>query len=288
MAKVATTSTPQFSGMKYRVVNTLGTGAGSTILLISDKTAGGKRYALKVVRKQEPEDEVYVQQALTEFEAAKKLNHPAIVQGLRLPAQEVVVQGQGRRAADGVRRRQDARRDRGARAGPARADLRPGGVGPVAHAPPRRLSRRPEARQHHAQQDRPGEADRLRHRLGPRPGQEPHPGDAAVHRARAGHREGRSTRRPTSTTSAPRCTACSPGGSRSRGSPSRARTASSCRRSRSIPGIPGTLNEIIIASLSLDPTRRPAGMFEIRDQMSAVAKHMGLAEVDLRGADDEE
>src|SRR5262249_9156120 len=31
-----------------------------------------------VVRKQEPEDEVYVQQALTEFEAAKKLNHPAI------------------------------------------------------------------------------------------------------------------------------------------------------------------------------------------------------------------
>src|SRR5262245_61785288 len=70
--------TPKFSGMKYRVVNTLGTGAGSTILLISDKTAGGKRYALKVVRKQEPEDEVYVQQALTEFEAAKKLNHPAI------------------------------------------------------------------------------------------------------------------------------------------------------------------------------------------------------------------
>jgi hypothetical protein len=29
-------------------------------------------------------------------------------------------------------------------------------------------------------------------------------------------------------------------------------------------------------------------MFEIRDQLSAVAKHMGLAEVDLRGADDED
>ena len=76
MASVS--STPKFAGMKYRVVNTLGTGAGSTILLISDKTAGGKRYALKVVRKQEPEDEIYVQQAKTEFEAAKKLNHPAI------------------------------------------------------------------------------------------------------------------------------------------------------------------------------------------------------------------
>ncbi len=71
-------STPSFSGMKYRVVNQLGTGAGSTILLISDKTAGGKRYALKVVRKQDADDEIYVQQALTEFEAAKKLNHPAI------------------------------------------------------------------------------------------------------------------------------------------------------------------------------------------------------------------
>ncbi len=69
---------PKLSGMKYRVVNTLGNGAGSTILLIADKTAGGKRYALKVVRKQEPEDEVFVQQALTEFEASKKLNHSAI------------------------------------------------------------------------------------------------------------------------------------------------------------------------------------------------------------------
>ena len=76
MANVS--STPKFSGMKYRVVNALGNGAGSTILLISDKTAGGKRYALKVVRKQEPEDEIYIQQAKTEFEAAQKLNHPAI------------------------------------------------------------------------------------------------------------------------------------------------------------------------------------------------------------------
>ena len=50
-------STPKLSGMKYRVVNQLGTGAGSTILLISDKTQGGKRYALKVVRKQDEDDE---------------------------------------------------------------------------------------------------------------------------------------------------------------------------------------------------------------------------------------
>jgi hypothetical protein len=29
-------------------------------------------------------------------------------------------------------------------------------------------------------------------------------------------------------------------------------------------------------------------MFEVRDQLSGVAKHMGLAEVDLRGADEDE
>ena len=54
------------------------------------------------------------------------------------------------------------------------------------------------------------------------------------------------------------------------------------------PRIPGTLNELIVGSLSIDPSKRPAGMFEMRDQLSAVAKQMGLAEVDLRGADEED
>ncbi len=40
---------PKLSEMQYRVVRPLGAGAGSAILLISDKAAGGKRYALKVV-----------------------------------------------------------------------------------------------------------------------------------------------------------------------------------------------------------------------------------------------
>jgi serine/threonine-protein kinase len=71
-------STPKLAGMKYRVVNELGEGAGSKIFLISDKTAGGKRYALKIIRKQEPEDDIYIEQAKTEFEASQKLNHPTI------------------------------------------------------------------------------------------------------------------------------------------------------------------------------------------------------------------
>ncbi len=54
------------------------------------------------------------------------------------------------------------------------------------------------------------------------------------------------------------------------------------------PGIPAALSELIVASLSLDPSRRPASMFEMRDQLSAIAKQMGLAEVDLKGADEED
>jgi serine/threonine-protein kinase len=69
MASASTT--PKLSGMKYRVVKDLGEGAGSTILLISDKNAGGKRYALKVVRKQDPEDDIYIEQAKNEFEARR-------------------------------------------------------------------------------------------------------------------------------------------------------------------------------------------------------------------------
>ena len=71
-------SEPKFSGMEYRVVGPLGTGAGSTILQIADRTRGGKRFALKVVKRQDSDDDIYITQALTEFEAAKKLNHPNI------------------------------------------------------------------------------------------------------------------------------------------------------------------------------------------------------------------
>lgn len=70
-------TTPSLSGMKYRVVSQLGEGAGSRIFQIADKN-GGKRYALKTVRKDEPEHQVFLDQLQTEYEAGQKLNHPAI------------------------------------------------------------------------------------------------------------------------------------------------------------------------------------------------------------------
>ena len=71
-------SPPKFSDVEYRVVGPLGTGAGSTILQIADRSRGGKRFALKVVKRQDADDDIYITQALDEFEAAKKLNHPSI------------------------------------------------------------------------------------------------------------------------------------------------------------------------------------------------------------------
>lgn len=64
--------------MDYRVVKSLGVGAGSTILQISDRTTGHS-YALKVVKRLQPSDSVYLDQALVEYEVSQRLNHPNIL-----------------------------------------------------------------------------------------------------------------------------------------------------------------------------------------------------------------
>src|SRR3954452_24762210 len=72
------TSLPKLSEMTYQVVSVLGNGAGSTILLISDQELG-KQYALKVVKRQDADDDIYVNQAKVEFDVSRRLNHEAIV-----------------------------------------------------------------------------------------------------------------------------------------------------------------------------------------------------------------
>jgi serine/threonine-protein kinase len=76
MANVS--SLPKLSEMSYRVAKVLGNGAGSTILLISDRDLG-KQYALKVVKRQDADDDIYVNQAKVEFDVSRRLNHEAIV-----------------------------------------------------------------------------------------------------------------------------------------------------------------------------------------------------------------
>ncbi|HEU5119114.1 MAG TPA: serine/threonine-protein kinase, partial [Isosphaeraceae bacterium] len=66
------------SGLQYRVVKPLGAGAGSMILQIQDRQLG-QDYALKVVKRQDAADDIYINQALHEFEVAQRLNHPSLL-----------------------------------------------------------------------------------------------------------------------------------------------------------------------------------------------------------------
>lgn len=69
---------PKLAELDYEVVKPLGTGAGSTILLINDKPTG-KRFALKVVKRQDADDDIYIAQARHEFDVAQRFNHPGLL-----------------------------------------------------------------------------------------------------------------------------------------------------------------------------------------------------------------
>jgi serine/threonine-protein kinase len=69
---------PSLAGFSYNVVKTLGTGAGSTIVLVTDR-ATTRKYALKLIRRHDAEDDIYIAQAVHEFDVARLLDHPNIV-----------------------------------------------------------------------------------------------------------------------------------------------------------------------------------------------------------------
>jgi serine/threonine protein kinase len=69
---------PKLAEMHYRVIKPLGAGAGSTILLIGEQ-ATGKHFALKVVKRQDADDDIYIAQALHEFAVAQRFNHPNLL-----------------------------------------------------------------------------------------------------------------------------------------------------------------------------------------------------------------
>jgi serine/threonine-protein kinase len=53
------------------------------------------------------------------------------------------------------------------------------------------------------------------------------------------------------------------------------------------PAIPGTVNETILACLAMNPDRRPAGVFEIKNQLAAAARYLGLDPADLHSPEAE-
>jgi serine/threonine-protein kinase len=74
----ASTDSPKLSEMQFRIVKPIGTGAGSRVFQIADSKKGGY-YALKIVKRQEADDEIYIAQAMQEAEVGPKLNHPNIM-----------------------------------------------------------------------------------------------------------------------------------------------------------------------------------------------------------------
>jgi serine/threonine protein kinase len=63
---------------KFQVLETLGTGAHSTILRVR-RADDGKEYALKVVPVEDEEDKKYLEQARHEFRIGQMLNHPNLI-----------------------------------------------------------------------------------------------------------------------------------------------------------------------------------------------------------------
>lgn len=284
MASASTT--PKLSGMNYRVVSTLGNGAGSTILQIADKN-GGKRYALKTVRKQEPEDEIYIDQARTEYEAAQKLNHPAIakvydlkikkswfkvvgadlllefVDGKTLDeieapelSQLVLMFSQVASALAHMHRR-----------GVYHGDLKPSnimltkagqvklidfGTAWVRGIDKNRVQGTPQYIAPEQASEKVVNERTDVYNLG-----------ATMYRMFTGRYVQPDIPRP--------------------GAERKIQAVNKIN-----PRILSKLNNLVLACLELNPEKRPAGMFEIRETLSAVIKEMGLEEVELRGADEEE
>jgi serine/threonine-protein kinase len=279
-------STPKLSGMKYRVVNELGTGAGSKIFLISDKTAGGRRYALKIVRKQEPEDEVYIQQAKTEYEAAQKLNHPTIAKiydfrqrksWFKVTGCELLMEYVDGKSLDEVEAPEMGQLvlifcqvasalSHMHRRGVFHGDLKPHNI---------MLSKSGQVKliDFGTAWLRGQDKNRIQgtpQYMAPEQAVEKEINDktdifnlgATMYRMFTGRFAQQTVPKP--------------GDDRKVTVPNKVN-----------PRIPADLNALIIACIQTDPSKRPAGVFEIRDQLSKIAKGMGLEEVDLKGADEE-
>jgi serine/threonine-protein kinase len=285
----ATSTTPKLSSMKYRIVGPLGTGAGSTILQISDKTTGGKRYALKVVKRLGPDDDIYVEQAKLEYEVSKKLKHPAIVaiydcrlrrSWFKLSGVDLLMEFVDGKTLDEIEAPEMGQLvlifcqvasalTHMHRRGVFHGDLKPSnimlskasqvklidfGTAWIKGQEKNRVQGTPQYIAPESVNERVVDARTDIYNFG-----------ATMYRMFTGRFANQGLPKA--------------GASGARKLPTPIQIN---------PKIPGTLNETIMACLEISPERRPAGMFEIQHQLEAVAKHMGLEPVDLKGAEDEE
>jgi serine/threonine-protein kinase len=287
MSKTATE--PKLSSMEYRVVRPLGNGAGSTILLVSDDKNGGK-YALKVVKRQGAEDDIYIKQAIHEYDVAQKLNHANLLKifdyrvkksWFKVAGVELLMEYVEGRTLDELEAPERGQLvllfihvasalNHMHRRGVYHGDLKPGNI---------MLSKAGKVKVIDfgtawiKGEDKNRVQGTLQY-MAPEQVSEKVVNDrtdiynfgATMYRMFTGHYANAGMPSDGSL------------GYRDRISPP----------IKLVPSIPGTLNETIMACLERNPDRRPAGVFEIKHQLVAVAKYMGLTPEDLKGSEDED
>ncbi len=287
----ASQSAVKLSEMQFRVVKSLGTGAGSSVFQINDIKKGGY-YALKIVKRQEAEDEIYIAQALQEAEVGPKLNHPSIMKiydhrvkraWFKIATVELLMEYIDGRTLDELEMP-----ERGQlvlmfanvasalhhmhRRGVYHGDLKPGnimlskagevkvidfGTAWIKGQEKNRIQGTPQYMAPEQAKDRVVNEKTDLFNLG-----------ATMYRMFTGHHANLSG---------------VPGDEGAIGPRSKIRPPIKLD-----PKIPGTLNETIMACLNANPDARPAGAYEVEAQLQAVAKYMGLKTKDLKGLEDEE
>ncbi|MBI1324244.1 protein kinase [bacterium] len=274
------TPAPKIATLDSIVVNPLGNGAGSQVLLISDRTTG-QRYALKIAKRDDEDDNPtkYIDQTRREFEAAQKLNHPVIVKiydyaekkgmiGLFKPVEGRLlmeyVKGKTIDEVEMLKHDQlvlifiqvAAAMAHMHRRGVYHGDLKPSnimlsdsgkvklidlGTCWIKGEKKNRIQGTPQYMAPEQIADKIVNERTDVYNLG-----------ATMYKLFTG---------------------VVPSVSKKLKQPIEIN-----------PKIPGSLNDLIMKCMTSNPDHRPAGMFEIQNQLSAIAKHMGVSEADLKGA----
>ena len=281
-------TSPKLAAMNYRVVGPLGNGAGSTILQISDKTAGGKRYALKVVRRLGPDDDVYLNQAKVEYDVSQKLQHPAIVRiydirqkrsWFRVAGVELLMEYVDGKTLDEIEAPEMGQLvlvfcqvasalSHMHRRGVFHGDLKPSNV---------MLSKAGEVKLIDFGTARVRGEEKNRVQGTPQYIAPEQVADKVVNAKTDIYNFGATMYRMFT------------GRFANHGIP---KAEDAANRKLAEPGlinpkIPAPLNALILSCLAYDPDARPEAMLEVQKGLSAVAKSLGLKEVDLKGANEE-
>jgi eukaryotic-like serine/threonine-protein kinase len=281
------TSLPKLSEMTFRVAKPLGNGAGSTILLISDEETG-KRYALKVVKRQDADDDIYINQVKVEFDVSRRLNHEAIVKiydlrvkrsWFRVTGAELLMEYVEGRTLDEIEapsigllvlvfNQVASALAHMHRRGVYHGDLKPSnimlaksgivklidfGTAWIKGEEKDRVQGTPQYMAPEQATERVVDERTDIYNLG-----------ATMYRMFTGRYVQQGIPKPAEA------------GVRKLVPPIQI-----------LPKIPGTLNETILACVEVNPDRRPAGVFEIRNQLAAVARYLGLEATALEGVGDE-